>query len=459
MSVTHNLFGEPEEPCTEPAPQPEPVRRAPRLRLAQRDQMSVRMLSLNQMWSMDHEIRQVWDYVQRLNIEPLLSNIRAVAGGADRNATDPRILLSLWLYATSEGVGSARELERYCKEFLPYQWLCGAVSLNYHTLADFRVDHEKYLDQLLTESVAVLLSEGLIDLKRVAQDGMKVRASAGGSSFRREETLKRCWEEAKAQVEALKKEVNEDGPASTRRQRAARKRAARERLERVEQALRERAKLEEWREEQKQEKGKKYEPEQWRASTTDPVARPMKMPDGGTRPAYNMQFASTTKGGAISGVDVTNSGGDGGKMLPMVGQLDERYGATPEEYLVDGCFATLEDIAQAKEKYDVDVYAPIKNEKKQKEEGKDPYQPKRRDAAAIGQWRVRMGTAEAKKIYKERASTAEWVHAGMRNSGLYQVKVRGLMKVRCIALWFAVAHNLRRYYALKQAPAAKTGAK
>ena len=359
----------------------------------------------------------------------------------------------MWLYATGEGVGAARELDRLCEDRLPYQRLCGGVSLNYHTLADFRVNHGEYLDELLTESVAAMMKEGLIELKRVAQDGMKVRAWAGASSFRREATLLRCLEEAKAQVEALKNEVDEDGSASTRRRKAARQRAAKERQERVEQALVERAKLAELRERQKKEKGKKYEPKQLRTSTTDAENRMMKMADGGTRPGYNMQFATITNGGVIAGVDVTNSGGDGGQMLPMVVQVHERYDRTPDEYLVDGGYVSKADIEQAKEKYGVVVYAPLKNEKKQKEAGLDPYQPKRNDALAIAQWRERMGTDYAKEIYKERASTAERVHAGMRNSGLYQVLVRGLYKVKCIALWYALAHNLWRYYALKQAQA------
>jgi transposase len=451
LATPFNLFGEPDVTDTQPIPPPSCVGRAPRLRLARRDQITMRTGSLDQWLPVDHEVRQVWAYVLGLNLDSLLDSIQAVEGVAGRDATDPRILVSLWLYATSAGIGSARELDKLCKDCLPYEWICGGVSLNYHTLADFRVAYGECLDQLLTESVAVLMSEEVIDLKRVAQDGMRVRASAGASSFRREETLKRCLEEAKAQVETLKKEVNEDSSASTRRQKAARERAARERQERVEEALRERTKLEELREKQKREKGIKYEAEKLRASTTEPEARVIKMADGGTRPGYNMQFATTTAGRVIVGVDVTNSGGDGGQMLPMVEQLDQRYGQTPNEYLVDGGFATKEDIEQAKDKYGVDVYAPIKNEKKQKEEGMNPYQPKPRDTPAIGQWRQRMGTADAKEIYKQRASTAEWVHAGMRNNGLYQLVVRGLAKAKCIALWHALTHNLWRYYALKNA--------
>jgi transposase len=451
LDTASNLFGEGNVPDADPIAGPMPIGRTPRLRRARRDQVTMEAMSLDESLPEDHEARQVWAYVQEVNIDPLLARIRAVEGAVGRNATDPRILLSLWLYATNDGVGSAHALDRLCKDSTPYKWLRGGVSLNYHTLSDFRTQHEDFLDQFLTDSVGVMMSEGLIELNRVAQDGMRVRASAGDSSFRRKKTLERCLEEAKEQVEALKKEVNEDGSSATRHEKAARQRAARERQEHVKQALVERDKLEELREKQKKEKGVKYDPEQLRASTTDPEARRMKMPDGGTRPAYNMQFETTTESRVIVGVDVTNSGADGGQMFPMLQQLNDRYGKTPSQQLVDGGFNTIDDIEHAKEVYNVDVYAPIKNEKKQKEEGQDPYKPKKKDSPTIGEWRQRMGTAEAKEIYKERASTAEWVHAGMRNHNLYQVRVRGLPKVRCIALWHALAHNLRRYYALKQA--------
>jgi len=108
-----------------------------------------------------------------------------------------------WLYATLEGVGSARA--RLCEEHDAYRWMCGGVSVNYHTLADFRVEHLGYLNGVLTSSVAALLAEGLVTLTRVAQDGLRVRASAGAASFRRQERRQEYWAEATAQVEALRR--------------------------------------------------------------------------------------------------------------------------------------------------------------------------------------------------------------------------------------------------------------
>ena len=434
-----------------PKPVAEPVAvPTPRLRLAQRSQGEFRTASLDELLPADHEARVVWDYVCELDLTALLQAIRAVPGVPGRDATDPRILLALWLFATVDGVGSARTLDGLCREHLGYEWLCGGVSLNYHTLADFRSQHTEVLDQLLTDSVATMLHENLIHLKQVTQDGMRVRASAGASSFRREPTLEKCLAEAKAQVQALKNQVDEDSQAASRRQQAARVRAARERQERIEQALAERAQLVNKREQQRREKGIKFDPAELRTSTTDAEASRMKMPDGGTRPAYNVQFATTVEGGAIVGVDVGSVGSDGGQMQPMLEQIETRYQEKPQQILVDGGFTTLEDIEQA-EQDGINVLGPIKNEEATTAKGQDPYQPKKKDGPGVAAWRQRMGTPAAKETYKFRAATAEWVNAGARQRGMYQVTVRGRQKVLAVALLQALVHNLRRTVALRAA--------
>ena len=425
----------------------------PRLRRPEREQGEMRVASLDQLLPGDHLVRVVWDYVSGVDIAPLLEQIKAVPGEPGRDATDPRLLLALWLYATIDGVGSARTLDGLCREHLAYQWLCGGVSLNYHTLADFRSQQTTFLDRLLTDSVATLLHEGLIELKRVAQDGMRVRASAGASSFRREKSLQACLVEAEAQVQALKNQVDEDSQAATRRQQAARERAARDRQERLQQALAERVKLLALRQQQNKEKGVKFEADALRVSPTDPEARRMKMPDGGTRPGFNPQFATTTESGVIVGVDVTNVGSDAGQMQPMLEQIEERYQQLPEQMLVDGGFTTLHDIEQA-EQDKVAILGPIKNEATKKAKGEDPYQPRPKDGPGVAAWRQRMGTPEAQTLYRLRASTAEWVNAGARNRGLYQVQVRGRQKVLAVALLHALVHNLLRARALRQAKTA-----
>jgi len=422
-----------------------------RLRLPERNQVEIRFLALDQLLPDDHQARIVWAYVEGLDLTPLYQTIQARQGVAGRDANDPRILMALWLYAQLDGVGSARRLDELCQESLPYQWLAGGVSMNYHSLADFRVEHVALLDQLLTDGVATLLHQGLVQLTRVAQDGMKVRASAGSSSFRRGATLAKCLEQAQTQVAALKMASDEDTATVSRRQQAARERGARERQERVEKALQQAEQLAQRRQEVERSKGVPAKPE--RASTTDPQARTMKMGDGGFRPAYNAQFATTTVGGVIVGVAATSSGSDSGQMPQMVEQLQRRYGRVPEEMLTDGGFATLDDIQTVHDKHGVKVYAPIKDEDKKRSRGVDPFAPRPQDKEGVAWWRQRMGTAEAQAIYRQRASAAEWVNARARQRGLYQVGVRGRLKVLAVLLWQALAHNLMRAVALRKAAA------
>jgi transposase len=395
--------------------------------------------SLDALLGEDHQARLVWEYVTGLDMGPLYQQIRAVEGRAGRDPIDPRILLSLWLYATLDGVGSAREVDRLCKAHVAYEWICGGVSVNYHTLSDFRVDHGEFLDGLLTGSVATLLHQGLVKLERVAQDGVRVRASAGAASFRRRGTLEECQAEAAEQVETLRKELEADPSAGSKRQKAARERAARERSERIRQALAEMPKAESAKKPEDKDKA--------RVSTTDPEARVMKMADGGFRPAVNVQFATDTASQVITGVEVSNSGSDQGQMVPMLEQHQDRYDQVPGAALVDGGFAKKEDIERASgPDFGTVVYAPVHKPKK---EGQDPHAPRPGDSPAIIEWRQRMGTPEAKEIYKDRASTAECVNAIARNRGLRQLVVRGLKKARCIALWFALAHNLVRAATLR----------
>ena len=213
----------------EPAAEEPSKKGPPRLRLAVRDQIVMHWEAVDDLIPEDHRARMVWAYVEGLDLSPLLEKFDAVEGAVGRAGTDPRILLTLWLYATIEGVGNARELDRLCKLHAAYKWICGGVSLNYHTLSDFRVQHEAFLDELLTRSIAVLLKSGVVELKRVAQDGLRVCASAGSSSFRRRPTLERLLGEARQQVEALKAELDGDRAAAHQRQKAARQRAAEER--------------------------------------------------------------------------------------------------------------------------------------------------------------------------------------------------------------------------------------
>jgi len=425
----------------------------PRLRVPHRDQIEIRWASLDQLLEPHHRARLVWQAVAALRLESWLGEIKAVEGHVGRDATDPRLLVALWVYATLDAVGSARELARLCEQHLAYQWLCGGVTVNHHLLSDFRSKGGENWDELLTQIVGSLLAEGLVTMERVAQDGMRVRASAGKDTFRRRSRLEKCLDEARQQVQTLKQLAEESPEELGRRQQAARERAARERKERLEEAIRQCEQLQAQREAIAKKSGRK--PTEARASTTDPEARVLQFSDSGYRPGYNVQFSTDTQTGIVVGVDVTNLGSDQEQLPSMLKQIQERYERIPREVLVDGGFASLNTIDEASQA-GCTIYAPLKDEEKQQQAGGDPYAKKKGDSEAVAAWRARMGTAEAKAIYRLRCQTAEWVNAMARNRGFWWMPVRSQTKCRTIATLYAIAHNLMRALTL-HAEAPQTG--
>lgn len=431
------LAEEPEAPQEGVSPLKPVPRSLKRVLMPNRNQLEFRASDLDALLPEGHRARLVWAYVERADLDSMYAGIKAVEGGSGHPAIAPEILFGLWLYATIEGVGSARAIGRFTESHDAYRWICGGVRVNYHTLSDFRIDHGDALDALLTDSVAGLLAAKAVKLKRVAQDGMRVRAGAGAASFRRRGTLEQHLEDARERVAALKAEIDADPGTLSRKQRAAQVRAAREREDKVQKALSRLPELEAI----KVRQGKP--PEGARASTTDDQATVMKMADGGYRPAYNAQFATDTESQVIVGVEVVMTGSDMAELEPMVGQVAGRYGRTPEEWLVDGGYPAHGQIDAVAER--TTVYAPVPQPK---DPATDPHAPKPKDSAAVADWRERMGTEEAKAIYRERAATAECVNALARNRGLNQFRVRGQARVRCVLLFHALAHNLLRAFAL-----------
>ncbi|MDH2407080.1 transposase, partial [Bradyrhizobium sp. SSUT18] len=257
---------------------------APRLREPERDQIALRAVDIESLIGEDHPARLFWSYVEELDLSELENRIKARGDHPGQPATSPRLLLALWLFATSEGVGSARALARLCENHDAYRWLCGGVSVNYHMLADFRVGCADLLDRLLGEHLAALAQAGLVKLETLAQDGVRVRASAGAASFRREATLDRHLALAETVVEDLKREVDARSDASNQRARAAKERAARERSERLKAAQTALAEIKQQRKEREEKRSNGKKPKEARASTTDADARVMKMADGGFRP-------------------------------------------------------------------------------------------------------------------------------------------------------------------------------
>src|SRR3954462_4600751 len=312
--------------------------------MAERRQVELRAISLEDLVPADHRVHLVWRFVEGLDLSGFQAAIKAVEGQPGHPPADPRILVALWLFATIEGIGGARAGARLCDEHIAYQWLCGGVGMNAKTLADFRVDHGTLLERLLVDSFTALVRAGVASLDRIAQDGVRVRASAGAASFRRDSTLEGCRSAAEQAVRDLRAEVNGDPGALSRRQAAARQRAAEERERRVREALAVTRELRAQQEEKARREAEraarqaatageaapaKERPKEPRASTTDAQARIMKMADGGYRPAYNVQFASDTRSGAIAGVSVDTVGSDMGKMAPMNEALAADYGQRP----------------------------------------------------------------------------------------------------------------------------------
>jgi transposase len=419
-------------------------RGAARLRRPERAQIGWHNAAIDDLVAQDHPVRAVWAFVSAMDLRELHDAVKAREGVPGHPPAAPEVMMALWLWATVDGVGSARRVARLCEVHLAYRWLCGGVSVNYHGLSDFRVAHVALLDRLLAGGVAALVAEGLVALDVLAQDGMKVRASAGASSFRRRARLEQLGAAAAARVAELRAELEADPAAGDRRSRAAQERAARERAERIAAAS---ARLEELEAERarrertnKAQVAKQKEP---RASTTDAEARVMKMADGGFRPAYNMQLVSAPEPQVIVAVDVETSGSDRGLARPTLETLAGR-GIEPKDYLVDGGFTKNQDIEWAHAN-GIALWCPATQSK----HGRDPYAPRQDDGAGVAQWRCRMPSDQGKSFYKQRAK-AECPNAWARRMGLGQLLVRGKHKARAALLWFALAHNMLRAFTLRQ---------
>jgi len=432
------------QPQRRPAKAARPAGQA-RVVMPNRTQIELRPMDLESVLPEGHRARLVWAWVERQDLGAMYAAIKVRQGGVGRSAIAPQIMLGLWLYATLQGVGSARQLSRLVLEHDAYRWISGGVQVNHHLLSDFRVGHGSALDELLSTSLVALAEAGAVKLERVAQDGVRVRASAGAASFRRKDSLEDKLEQARQRVRELKEQIDADPGQDSRRKIAARQRAAREMHQRLERALQRLPELEAI----KRRNGGKAE--EARASSSDADASVMKMADGGFRPAYNHQFAADCGSLVIVGVDVSTSGSDMAQLEPMVEQVEQRLGQAPQQWLVDGGFPAHEQLDAVADK--TEVYAPVPEPKARKDEQGNPveqdkHEPKPGDSQAVASWRERMATPEAKELYKLRAATAECVNAQARNRGLQRLPVRGLPKVKCVALLFALAHNLMREVAL-----------
>ncbi len=431
---------------------------------AQRDSIVFERFEFDALIGADHPARVVWAYVGQADLSTLYARIRARAHTPGRPPPDPRVVLALWLYACIEGVGSARQLERLTEEHNGFRWLRGGVPLNYHRLSDFRWQAAEVADRLLTEGVTVLWSEGLIDLASLSHDGVRIRASAGASSFRREATLERLLGEAEARIVQLKQEINADPDASNRRARAARERGLREQQERIGAALQalrtlkaERAAAAEKPDKldppdgRPSDPGKSTKQKEPRCSTTDRQARVMRMPDGGWRPAYNVQLTADCNSDLIVGLDIDTTGSDGGLMAPAAEQVERRYAHRPQRWLADGGFTRLNDIVTLS-RNGIIVFCPLKP---RRNPSYDPAAPRYGDPPEIVAWRRRMvdDAAAGPAGWMRRRAEHERINANLRRQGLQRFNVRGIFKVKAVGLLHALANNLIVAYRLRAAAA------
>ena len=483
-----------------------------RVRAVDRSQITWQMLDVERLIEQDHPARAIWDLVGRVKLEGFYAPIEAVEGGAGRTPWDPRLLISLWIYAYSRGISSAREIARRCTYEPAFQWLCGLGEINHHTLSDFRVDHDASLSELFVQVLGVLSAEGLVSLDRVMHDGTKIKACAGSDSFRRKDRLKEHLAVARQQVEAMG-DPREEEPS---RKRAARDRALRERQQRLEKALEE---LEQVRE------GKRGNKEKARASQSDPQARVMKHSDGSYAPSYNVQLSTEASNRIIVGAGVTQSGSDYGQLVAAVERIEANLGKKPAKVVVDGGFTTRQNIVAmadrgvdlygsltegnpqghqrhrgVSEKFDLDKFSYDPEQdifrcpagQSLRHRGREfcpgvvfhKYQaqpevcavcrfrseccPGNRNrgrsvtraeyAQVVRQFGEKMETEAAKAIYRQRGAVAEFPNAWIKAKlGLKQFRLRGLIKVRLEVLWAALTYNIQQWVRLswrtKLAPA------
>jgi transposase len=486
----------------------EKVRRV-RLKRVNREQMVLRPMDVERLVSEDHEVRAIWEFVGCLDLSRYDEDIEVVEGEAGRSASDPRLLISLWIYAYSKGVSAAREISRLSEYDPAYQWLTGMEPINYHTLSDFRVKHKEALDELFTQVLGLLSAEGLISLERVMHDGTKVKACASADTFRREERIRAHLEVARQQVEQMgdPRLAEEVGPRVAK----ARQRAAREKQERLELALREMEKI-------RSTKSSKAAKGEVRVSMTDPEARVMKQSDGGYAPSYNAQISTDAREKVIVGVGVSQCGSDYEELVPAEEKVEETMGSAPEQMVTDGGFVSRENILAMKGRgidfigpmgvgvaqsagqmkrrgvdlsfypeafhYDAlsDTYrCPagkiLRPDGEEKRPGRTNY--KYRASAAdcqkcifeekccpqnetMGRAIVRgvddpvvvahkekMETEEAKQIYRQRGAVAEFPNAWIKDKiGLRQFRLRGLIKVGMEVLWACLTYNIKQWIRL-----------
>jgi transposase len=416
----------------------------PRVVRPDRQQLRWDMVDLDSQLAEDHRARLVWTFVEGLELTAFYDRIKARDERAGRPTSDPAVLLALWLYATLEGIGSARVLDRLCRHHTAYRWLCGGVPINHTMLSEFRRESGEDLDQLLTRSLTSLIAEGLVSLEEVAIDGTKVRARAGRGSLSKAKRLAAIEHAVGERIVELKSEVEQDPGGPGRRSRDRSLRAAEERAARIKRAQEKLSKLTEEQAKRAKthaaEEAQKGEP---KVSTSDPEARSMRLPDGATAPAWNVQVA--TSGGFIVTIDPTDRRNDTGLAPGLVEQITARCGRAPDRLLADTRAMTQPDIVDLVGRHPtLKIYSPPPAEQDTvtAENERKRLWKRRREPPPVKEWRERMASEEGKETYRRRKLT-ECAHALMKNRGMDRFMVHGRKAVHAVCLIQALAPRRR----------------
>jgi transposase len=420
-----------------------------------RAQLRWDMVDLDSQLPDDHRARLVWAFVESLDLSEFYDRIKARDSVAGRPATDPQVVLAVWLYATLEGIGSARAIDRLCQQHAAYRWLCGGAPINHDLLAEFRRENAALLDRLLTQSVTGLIAEKLITLEELAIDGTKVRAHAGRGSMSKRKRLESIEQAVAERVAELKSELDTDPAEPERRCKRRALQAAEERARRVKQAQQKLAELEQEKAERAKthptEEAKKGEP---KVSVSDPDARLMRLPDGAAAPAWNVQVA--TADGFIVEIDPTDRRQDSGTAPGLVEKVAERCGRAPQRLLADTTAMTQDDIVKLAEQHpDLTVYSPPPSERPNvtAKTLRTRRRRRRHEPPPVMAWRARMASEEGQEVYRRRKLT-ERAHGIIKTRGMTRFLVHGREKVRSVCLLQALALNLSWANTLRRRTAA-----
>jgi transposase len=421
-----------------------------RIKEAKREQMSMEIVDYNELIPEEHPARIIVKFVEELNLEGFYSDIKSLPGVAGRSATDPKLLLCLWLYATLEGIGSARLLEKLCERDAAFRWICGGVGVNYHTLSDFRHENGARLDQLLTDIMSTFIIKGIVRLKSLIVDGTKVKASASKKSFKRKTRLNKIKKETAHYIEELRRELDRDPNAGNRRREAARLSAQEKIKAKVEAALAELPKVEAAKELAKKKVKKGTEVKEAKVSTSDPDARLMKFADKSVKAGYNCQIVMEPESYIVVSVDISQNGNDQGLLKPLIEQIDSRYKERPDRALVDSGYQVKQDIIDlADHRKPLLVYSPLP---KKKENIKKASLDKRKKKEAnypesLKAFYKRMENKVSQKYYKVR-SRIETFNGILHNRMRRGFHLRGKDKVKSELLLQAISHNIMSIHRL-----------